>query len=98
MIVRSPAADVATPPAGAAPITSPTVQRSVEPTVRRAETATDTSSVITPPVSTNGSTAGTGTDGSPTALADRIDELMAELEERVLIELERRGGRFAGYF
>ena len=35
---------------------------------------------------------------STTALLDRVDEMMSRLEERILEELERRGGRFTGYF
>jgi beta-mannanase len=35
---------------------------------------------------------------SSTALLDRVDEMMSRLEERILEELERRGGRFTGYF
>jgi hypothetical protein len=35
---------------------------------------------------------------SSTALLDRVDEMMNQLEERILEELERRGGRFTGYF
>ena len=35
---------------------------------------------------------------STTALLDRVDEMMSQLEERILEELERRGGRFTGYF
>jgi len=35
---------------------------------------------------------------STTALLDRVDEMMSQLQERILEELERRGGRFTGYF
>ena len=35
---------------------------------------------------------------STTALLDRVEEMVAQIEERILEELERRGGRFAGYF
>lgn len=39
-----------------------------------------------------------GGGDSTTILLDHVDELMTRLEERVLEELERRGGRFAGLF
>jgi hypothetical protein len=35
---------------------------------------------------------------STSAVLDRVDEMMSQLEERILEELERRGGRFMGYF
>lgn len=35
---------------------------------------------------------------STTEVLDRVDEMMAHLEERILEELERRGGRFTGTF
>jgi hypothetical protein len=35
---------------------------------------------------------------STTEVLDRVDEMMAHLEERILEELERRGGRFTGSF
>ena len=35
---------------------------------------------------------------STSAVLDRVDEMMGQLEERILEELERRGGRFTGYF
>jgi hypothetical protein len=44
---------------------------------------------------------GAGTDAdapNTTAVLDRVDEMMAHLEERILEELERRGGRFTGSF
>jgi hypothetical protein len=40
----------------------------------------------------------TGETLSTTALLDRVDEMMGQLQERILEELERRGGRFTGYF
>ncbi len=33
-----------------------------------------------------------------TSVLDRVDAMMAQLEERILEELERRGGRFTGSF
>jgi hypothetical protein len=47
----------------------------------------------------NGDSApGVGQVLSTSALLDRVDEMIGQLEERILEELERRGGRFTGYF
>ena len=117
LVARSPAAEAPAPKpptaTGAAAVatatagTQPALQRSVEPTVRRATTSTDptlSSTAASTAAWSNGSaphSTNTPNQARPetsTALADRIDELLEQLEERVLIELERRGGRFAGYF
>jgi hypothetical protein len=78
------------PMPGAAP---PTVTGGSETVVRR--TMTDAGS----PPATNGSVPPSIREElSTSAVLDRVDEMMSQLEERILEELERRGGRFMGYF
>jgi hypothetical protein len=61
----------------------PTAESAPERTDRATATATATAAADPP---------------STTAVLDRVDEMMAQLEERILEELERRGGRFTGTF
>ena len=78
------------PMPGVAP---PTTTGGNETVVRR--TLTDAGS----PPATNGSAPFSPREElSTSAVLDRVDEMMSQLEERILEELERRGGRFMGYF
>jgi hypothetical protein len=97
----SPAVAVASP----APLPALAIPIANQPTiVRRFTGDPSTSATELDPMP---SASGTATDLPPsgaaerdstTALLDRVDEMMARLEERILEELERRGGRFAGLF
>jgi len=81
------------------------IQRSPSTTVQRWASATKS-----PGVARGEVTIGTGRDNAPernpirfsalntTHLLDQFDHLVELLEERIIIELERRGGRFRGGF
>ena len=103
-VQAAPAVQREVQPSPAVPVPLPATEAVAGETVRRFTTPP----AAPPPVlATNGTDQGaSGSAGtsatedalSTTALLDRVDEMMGQLEERILEELERRGGRFTGYF
>jgi hypothetical protein len=72
-------------------------------TIRRMTTGGGNGADVEHAVSDNGHDRSRQSGGGPrmpstTEVLDRVDEMMAHLEERILEELERRGGRFTGTF
>ncbi len=58
--------------------------------------ATATTGPPPPPPSTSPATATTRPGGTTSDLLDDIDRIIELIEERIIVELERRGGRYAG--
>ncbi len=92
VVRRTPAPASSSPSSSTSPSTSSTAG-SGETTVRR---------LVAPTAPTASTAASTGGDDSPgresaTDRLDRLDELVALVEARVLAELERRGGRHRGW-
>ena len=101
------AIDLANPPTVAvAVVPTPPAANNSEQTVRRFVTSGGADQDPDPFLPASGPNSaptdhGTTTATNPpstTAVLDRVDEMMAQLEERILEELERRGGRFTGSF
>ena len=71
------------------------------PVVQRRMTATGNDTVASPPVTSTSAVAPPAAGGAPastTDLLDQFDRIVELLEERIIVELERRGGRFRGGF
>lgn len=82
-------------PATAAPGTATTTPAATTP-IQRFTTTPSASSTLSAPAAT--APTQTQEPTNPTATRDQFEAILEALEERVLADLERRGGRFAGEF